>query len=174
MGKKILVRYEARPLGSDKIIEDNLIITEPCDELFGDIWRNGYDAHSSLEIKDAARAIAQLRGHIIDEVVSIKAVSDDQESLGQGLSRQWVDIEVLPVAVHSVYDSDCPIISGEVYSYTSTDDAANAVIGIDRENGYRFLLHVGIDGIDVEIRRANNRSLAGVLIKSNRRAVYYI
>lgn len=46
--------------------------------------------------------------------------------------------------------------------------------GVDRENGYRFLLNVGIDGIDVELRRADNRSLAGTLIKSNRKAVYYI
>lgn len=97
-----------------------------------------------------------------------------QEIIRSGIDRQWVDIEVLPKEVHSVYDSDCPIISGEVYSFTSTDDAANAVIGVDRENGYRFLLHVGIDGVDVEIKRADDRSLAGVLIKSNRRAVYYI
>lgn len=76
MEKKIVVRYEARPLGTDKIIEDSLIITRPCAELFNDILKNGYDAFSSCEIKDAARAIAQLRGHIIDEVVSIKAVSD--------------------------------------------------------------------------------------------------
>lgn len=77
MDKKIVVRYEARLLGSDKIIEDSLIITRPCTELFNDILKNGYDAFSSCEIKDAARAIAQLRGHIIDEVVSIKAVSDE-------------------------------------------------------------------------------------------------
>lgn len=77
MEKKIVVRYEARLLGSDKIIEDSLIITRPCTELFNDILKNGYDAYSSCEIKDAARAIAQLRGHIIDEVVSIKAVSDE-------------------------------------------------------------------------------------------------
>lgn len=76
MDKKIVVRYEARQLGSDKIIEDSLIITRPCTELFNDILKNGYDAFSSCEIKDAARAIAQLRGHIIDEVVSITAVSD--------------------------------------------------------------------------------------------------
>lgn len=76
MDKKIVVRYEARLLGSDKIIEDSLIITRPCTELFNDILKNGYDAFSSCEIKDAARAIAQLRGHIIDEVVSIEAVSD--------------------------------------------------------------------------------------------------
>lgn len=76
MDKKIVVRYEARLLGSDKIIEDSLIITRPCTELFNDILKNGYDAFSSCEIKDAARAIAQLRGHIIDEVVSITAVSD--------------------------------------------------------------------------------------------------
>lgn len=92
----------------------------------------------------------------------------------KNINRQWVDIEVLPLAVHSIYDDDCPVISGEVYSYTAADDAANAVIGIDRENGYRFLLHVGADGIDVEIRRADKRSLAGVLITSNRKAVYYI
>lgn len=92
----------------------------------------------------------------------------------KNINRQWVDIEVLPVAVHSAYDSDCPVISGEVCSYTAADDAANAVIGIDRENGYRFMLNVGADGIDVEIRRASVRSLAGVLIKSNRKAVYYI
>lgn len=77
MEKKIVVRYEARPLGSDKIIEDILIITRPCTELFNDILKNGYDAFSSCEIKDATRAIAQLRGHIIDEVISIKAVSDE-------------------------------------------------------------------------------------------------
>lgn len=76
MDKKIVVRYEARQLGSDNIIEDSLIITRPCTELFNDILKNGYDAFSSCEIKDAARAIAQLRGHIIDEVVSITAVSD--------------------------------------------------------------------------------------------------
>lgn len=76
MDKKIVVRYEARLLGSDKIIEDSLIITRPCTELFNDILKNGYDAFSSCEVKDAARAIAQLRGHIIDEVVSITAVSD--------------------------------------------------------------------------------------------------
>ena len=76
MDEKIVVRYEARLLGSDKIIEDSLIITRPCTELFNDILKNGYDAFSSCEIKDAARAIAQLRGHIIDEVVSITAVSD--------------------------------------------------------------------------------------------------
>lgn len=92
----------------------------------------------------------------------------------KNINRQWVDIEVLPLSVHSIYDDDCPVISGEVYSYTEADDAANAIIGIDRENGYRFILHVGIDGIDVEIRRASDRSLAGVLIKSNRKAVYYI
>lgn len=92
----------------------------------------------------------------------------------KNISRQWVDIEVLPLTVHSIYDDDCPVISGKVYSYTEADDAANAVIGVDRENGYRFLLHVGIDGLDVELRRADNRSLAGTLIKSNRRAVYYI
>lgn len=92
----------------------------------------------------------------------------------KNINRQWVDIEVLPLAVHSIYDDDCPVILGEVYSYTAADDAANAIIGIDRENGYRFILHVGVDGIDVEIRRASNRSSAGVLIKSNRKAVYYI
>lgn len=92
----------------------------------------------------------------------------------KNISRQWVDIEVLPLAVHSIYDDDCPVISGEVYSYTTADDAANAIIGIDREIGYRFMLHVGIDGADVEIRRASDRSLAGALIKSNRKAVYYI
>lgn len=92
----------------------------------------------------------------------------------KNINRQWVDIEVLPLAVHSIYDDDCPVISGEVYSYTTADDAANAVIGVDRENGYRFLLHVGIDGIDVEIRRACERSQAGTLIKSNRKADYYI
>lgn len=77
MEKKIVVRYEARPLGSNDLIEDYLVITRPCTELFNDILKNGYDAFSSCEIKDAARAIAQLRGHIIDEVVSIKAVSDE-------------------------------------------------------------------------------------------------
>ena len=92
----------------------------------------------------------------------------------KNINRQWVDIEVLPLAVHSIYDDDCPVISGEVYSYTEADDEANAVIGVDRENGYRFLLHVGNDGIDVEVRRADDRSLAGTLIKSNRKAVYYI
>lgn len=92
----------------------------------------------------------------------------------KNINRQWVDIEVLPLTVHSIYDDDCPVISGEVYSYTAADDAADAIIGIDRENGYRFLLHVGTDGIDVEIRRADDRSFAGVLIKSNRKAVYYI
>lgn len=92
----------------------------------------------------------------------------------KNINRQWVDIEVLPLAVHSIYDGDYPLTCGEVYGYTSADDEANAIIGIDRENGYRFILHVGIDGIDVEIRRASDRSLAGVLIKSNRRAVYYI
>ena len=75
--KKILVKYEARQLGSDKLIEDDLAITRPCAELFNDILKNGYDAFSSLEVKDAARAIAQLRGHIIDEVTFIKAVSDE-------------------------------------------------------------------------------------------------
>lgn len=90
------------------------------------------------------------------------------------IDRQWVDIVVFPLDVYSIYDSYCPVISGEVYSYTSSDDAANAVIGIDRENGYRFMLNVGADGIDVEIRRACDRSFAGVLIKSNRKAVYYI
>ena len=75
--KKILVKYEARQLGSDKLIEDDLVITRPCAELFNDIFKNGYDAFSSLEVKDAARAIAQLRGHIIDEVTFIKAVSDE-------------------------------------------------------------------------------------------------
>lgn len=92
----------------------------------------------------------------------------------KNINRQWVDIEVLPLAVHSIYDDDCPVISGEVYGYTTADDAANAVIGIDRENGYRFLVHVGIDGIDVEVRRADDRSLAGILIKSNRKVLYYI
>ena len=75
--RKILVEYEARQLGSDKLIEDNLVITKPCDELFNDILKKGYDAFSSLEVKDAARAIAQLRGHIIYEVTFIKAVSDE-------------------------------------------------------------------------------------------------
>ena len=75
--KKILVKYEARQLGSDKLIEDDLVITRPCAELFNDILKNGYDAFSSLEVKDAARAIAQLRGHIIDGVTFIKAVSDE-------------------------------------------------------------------------------------------------
>lgn len=92
----------------------------------------------------------------------------------KNINRQWVDIEVLPLAVHSIYDDDCPVISGEVYSYTTADDAANAVIGVDRENGYRFFLHVGVDGIDVEIKRARDRSYAGTLIKSNRKADYYI
>ena len=92
-----------------------------------------------------------------------------------GSSRQWVDIQLSPVFVYWVYDADCPtVISGEVYGYTAADDTANAVIGIDRENGYRFMLNVGADGIDVEIRRASDRSLAGALIKSNRKAVYYI
>lgn len=75
--RKIVVIYKARPLGGNELIEDNLVITRPCTELFYDILKNGYDAFSSCEIKDAARAIAQLRGHIIDEVVSIKAVSDE-------------------------------------------------------------------------------------------------
>lgn len=92
----------------------------------------------------------------------------------EGVVRQWVDIEVFPLDAYSIYDGNCPPASGEVYSYTTADDAANAVIGVDRENGYRFLLNVGSDGIDVELRRADNRSLAGTLIKSNRRAVYYI
>ena len=91
-----------------------------------------------------------------------------------GTSRQWVDIQLSPESVYWVCDADCPGISGEVYSYTVADDAANAVIGVDRENGYRFLLNVGIDGIDVELRRADNGSFAGTLIKSNRKAVYYI
>ena len=91
-----------------------------------------------------------------------------------GNNRQWVDIEVLPLAVHSIYDDDCPVISGEIYSYTTADDAANAVIGVDRENGYRFILHVGVDGIDVEIKRTLDRSYAGTLVKSNRKAVYFI
>ena len=92
-----------------------------------------------------------------------------------GSSRQWVDIVVSPELVYWVYDADCPTAnSGEVYGYTAADDVANAVIGVDRENGYRFLLHVGIDAIDVEIRRADDRSLAGVLIKSSRKGVYYI
>lgn len=92
----------------------------------------------------------------------------------KNINRQWVDIEVLPLAVHSIYDDDCPVISGDVYSYTTADDAANAVIGVDRENGYRFILHVGVDGIDVEIKRTLDRSYAGTLIKSSRKAVYYI
>lgn len=92
-----------------------------------------------------------------------------------GSSRQWVDIQLSPVSVYWVYDADCPtVFSGEVYGYTAADDTANAVIGIDRENGYRFMLNVGADGIDVVIRRASDRSLAGALIKSNRKAVYYI
>ena len=90
------------------------------------------------------------------------------------IDRQWVDIVFFPLDVYSIYDGNCPVISGEVYGYTAADDTANAVIGIDRENGYRFLLHVGIDGIDVEIRRTGDLSLAGALIKSNRKAVYYI
>lgn len=92
----------------------------------------------------------------------------------KNINRQWVDIEVVPLAVHSIYDGDYPLTCGEVYSYTTADDEANAVIGVDRENGYRFILHVGIDGIDVEIRRTNDRSLVGLLIKSDRKAVYYI
>lgn len=97
-----------------------------------------------------------------------------REIIRSGINRQWIDIVVLPLNVFSIYDGNCPIASGEVYGYTVADDAANAVIGVDRENGYRFLLNVGIDGIDVELRRADNRSLAGTLIKSNRKAVYYI
>lgn len=88
--------------------------------------------------------------------------------------RQWIDIVVLPLNVFSIYDDNCPIIFGETYDYTASDDEANAVIGFDRENGYRFLLNVGIDGIDVEIRRTKDRSLASTLVKSNRRAVYFI
>ena len=97
-----------------------------------------------------------------------------REIIRSGIDRQWVDIVFFPPDVYSIYDGNCPITSGEVYGYTAADDAANAVIGVDRENGYRFLLHVGIGGIDVEIRRADDRSLAGALIKSNRRVVYYI
>ena len=96
------------------------------------------------------------------------------KTIRPGIDRQWVDIVVLPLSVYSIYDGNCPIISGEVYSYTSSDDKANAVIGVDRESGYRFILNVGADGIDVELRRADNRSLAGTLIKSNRKVVYYI
>ena len=96
------------------------------------------------------------------------------ETVRPGIDRQWVDIVIFPFDVYSIYDGNCPIASGEVYGYTVADDAANAVIGVDRENGYRFLLNVGIDGIDVELWRADNRSLAGTLIKSNRKAVYYI
>lgn len=92
----------------------------------------------------------------------------------ESVDRQWVDIVVFPLSAYSIYDGNCPTASGEVYSYTTADDAANAVIGVDRENGYRFILNVGADGIDVELRRADNRSLAGTLIKSNRKAVYYI
>lgn len=92
----------------------------------------------------------------------------------KNINRQWVDIEVIPKEVFSVYDSDCPLTCGEVYGYTVADDAGNAIIGIDRENGYRFILHVGIDGAGVEIRRASDRSLVGALIKSNRKELYYI
>ena len=91
-----------------------------------------------------------------------------------GNSRQWVDIVVLPLNVFSIHDDNCPIIFGETYDYTASDDEGNALIGFDRENGYRFLLNVGIDGIEVEIRRTKDRSLASTLIKSNRKAVYYI
>lgn len=89
-------------------------------------------------------------------------------------AREWVDIDVLPKDVRSVYDGDYPLTCGEIYGYTAADDAANAVVGIDRENGFRFILHVGVDGIDVEIRRTNDKSLVGVLVTSNRKAVYYI
>lgn len=92
----------------------------------------------------------------------------------KNINRQWIDIVVLPLNVFSIYDVNCPIILGETYDYTASDDAANALIGVDRENGYRFMLNVGIRGIDVEIRRAKDRSLAGTLVKSNRSAVYYI
>ena len=51
----------------------------------------------------------------------------------EGVNRQWVDIVLFPLDAYSIYD-------GKVYSYTTADDAANAVIGVDRENGYRFCL----------------------------------
>lgn len=150
---------------------------------------NDYDWDTGSADYDKARAMAEEFAtdpetiNNNNEVRLVKVLTDDegvgdcvewQEIIRPGIDRRWVDIEVLPVATHSVYDSDCPVISGEVYSYTAADDAANAVIGVDRENGYRFFLHVGIDGIDVEARRADDRSLAGTLIKSNRKAVYYI
>ena len=75
--RKILVTYEARQLGGDELINDTLVITKPCTELFNDILKNGYDAFSSSEIKDAARAIAQLRGHILFDVSSITAFEDE-------------------------------------------------------------------------------------------------
>ena len=97
------------------------------------------------------------------------------ETVRPGIDRQWVDIQLSPEIVFWLYDADRPTAnSGEVYGYTTADDTAKAVIGVDRENGYRFMLDVGIDGIDVEIRRTGDRSLAGALIKSNRKAVYYI
>ena len=150
---------------------------------------NDYEWDTGSANYDEARAMAEdfaADPETIEnnsEVRVVKVLTDDegvgdcaerQEIIRPGIDRQWVDIKVLPKETHSVYNSDCPVISGEVYGYTEADDAANAVIGVDRENGYRFLLNVGIDGIDVELRRADNRSLAGTLIKSNRKAVYYI
>ena len=75
--KKILITYEARQLGSNEHIEDTLVITRPCAELFNDVLKNGYDAFSSCEIKDAVRAVAQLRGHIVFDVSSITAFIDE-------------------------------------------------------------------------------------------------
>lgn len=149
-----------------------------------------YDWDTGSENYDEARAMAEefaVDPETIEsnsDVRIVKVLTDDEgvgdcaeweEIIRPGIDRQWVDIVVQPLASHSVYDSDCPAaISSEVYGYTSADDGANALIGVDRENGYRFLLNVGIDGIDVEVRRAVDRSLAGTLIKSNRKAVYYI
>ena len=97
------------------------------------------------------------------------------KTIRPGIDRQWTDIQLSPEIVFRLDGAEWPTAnSGEVYGYTTADDTGNAVIGVDRENGYRFMLDVGIDGIDVEIRRTGDRSLAGALIKSNRKAVYYI
>ncbi len=150
----------------------------------GDDWETGSTDY------DKARAIADefANAPLVvnnDEEVRLLTVLCDDGGIGDvvdhveiirdGINFAWRDIEVIPRRIYCAYYDDCPVIYGVLYDVVESDDTATAVIGTDRENGYRFVLNVGSDGMNVEIRRAEDpAAFGGTLVKYNRKAVFFI
>ena len=150
----------------------------------GDDWETGSTDY------DEARRIADefVNDPVVinnNEEVRLLTVLCDDEGIGDvvdrveiirdGVDFAWRDIEVTPRRIFCAYYDDCPVISSDLYDVVKSDDTENAVIGVDRENGCRFVLHVGSDGVNVEIRRVkDSESFGGTLVKYRRKVVYYI